>query len=438
MDNLVKNIENMEITNNEELILNKIIINLENLINNSLVPEKIIGFERPCDRNDFRNFENLINNYLNEILIELNNLKNYNIDKKLLIIDNVDLRIILLKLVIIIGEESELNVWNNSITLELSNKLLIEVCWFFGVEKISDIFINNDFDDRLRDIILLLRPKLLKNTWKSNPASVTCYKWVLHQVEMPGLLKYLTEVLPTALIVYDDYVPENRITGLICIRKILEHSSLQNEFLRSGYADVLYDALEKLTHEREVKYIIPLYNCITLILINIESANNTINPYEWTKRDDILATLLNNMELENNLELRHAYITSLPQLLTNIGCAKWCERLIRILSEYCGHHTDLKTLKATLQFAEIVLSMFHVRIPAHCLILYTAFLKLHYDLTETPIFDEEIIRSLERCIYLLYKVTPNIGSAIIRDDRMRIIIKNSIHTSCFSDTKYCN
>lgn len=43
---------------------------------------------------------------------------------------------------------------------------------------------------------------------------------------MPGLLKYLTEVLPTALIVYDDYVPENRITGLICIRKILEHSSL--------------------------------------------------------------------------------------------------------------------------------------------------------------------------------------------------------------------
>lgn len=184
MDNLVKNIENMEITNNEELILNKIIINLENLINNSLVPEKIIGFERPCDRNDFRNFENLINNYLNEILIELNNLKNYNIDKKLLIIDNVDLRIILLKLVIIIGEESELNVWNNSITLELSNKLLIEVCWFFGVEKISDIFINNDFDDRLRDIILLLRPKLLKNTWKSNPASVTCYKWVLHQVEV--------------------------------------------------------------------------------------------------------------------------------------------------------------------------------------------------------------------------------------------------------------
>ncbi|CAG5075954.1 Similar to TTI2: TELO2-interacting protein 2 (Homo sapiens) [Cotesia congregata] len=384
MDNLLKNIESMEITNTQELIINKIITNIENLINNCLVPQKLIGIDRPCDKNDFNDYSHTIDGNLIDLLAELNNLKNYNVDSRSLSIEDVDVREILLKSVIIIGEQSEKNPWNNSSTLELANKLLIELCWFFAVDKFSDVFANNDQDNRLRDILLLLRGKLLKSTWKTFPGSVCCYKWLLHQVEMPGLLKYLTEVLPTALIIYDDYVPENRIVGLICIRKILEHSSL------------------------------------------------------WTKRDDILATLLNNMELENNLELRHAYITSLPQLLTNIGCAKWCERLIRILSEYCGHHTDLKTLKATLQFAEIVLSMFHVRIPAHCLVLYTAFLKLHYDLTETPIFDEEIIRSLERCIYLLYKVTPNIGSAIIRDDRMRIIIKNSIHTSCFSDTKYCN
>lgn len=54
------------------------------------------------------------------------------------------------------------------------------------------------------------------------------------------------------------------------------------------------------------------------------------------------------MELEQDLELRHAYMLCLPQLLTNLGCAKWCERLTRVLSEYCSHHTDLRTLKATL------------------------------------------------------------------------------------------
>lgn len=55
------------------------------------------------------------------------------------------------------------------------------------------------------------------------------------------------------------------------------------------------------------------------------------------------------MEFEQNVELRRVYMLSLSQFLTNIGCAKWCERLTRILSEYCEHHTDLKTLKATLE-----------------------------------------------------------------------------------------
>lgn len=57
---------------------------------------------------------------------------------------------------------------------------------------------------------------------------------------------------------------------------------------------------------------------------------------------------------------------------------------------------------------------------------------------ETPTFDEEIIRCLEHCIHLLYKLTPTIGSSIIRDDRMRTIMKNSLHIVCPDDTKYCN
>lgn len=61
------------------------------------------------------------------------------------------------------------------------------------------------------------------------------------------------------------------------------------------------------------------------------------------------------MEFEQNVELRCVYMLSLPQLLTNIGCAKWCERLTRILTEYCEHHTDLKTLKATLEVNTLII-----------------------------------------------------------------------------------
>lgn len=78
---------------------------------------------------------------------------------------------------------------------------------------------------------------------------------------------------------------------------------------------------------------------------------------QWTTRDDVLSTLINNMEFEQNIELRHAYMSSLPQLITNIGCAKWCEALTRVLAEYCEHHTDLRTLKATLEVCCILKPM---------------------------------------------------------------------------------
>lgn len=70
---------------------------------------------------------------------------------------------------------------------------------------------------------------------------------------------------------------------------------------------------------------------------------------QWTARDEVLSNLIDNMAFEQNIELRHAYMSSLPQFLTNIGCGKWCEALARILVEYCEHHTDLRTLKATLE-----------------------------------------------------------------------------------------
>lgn len=184
MDNLLKNIESMEITNTQELIINKIIANIENLINNCLVPQKLVGSDRPCDKNDFNDYCHTIDGNLIDLLAELNNLKNYNVDSRSLSIEDVDVREILLKSVIVVGEQSEKNPWNNSSTLELANKLLLELCWFFGVDKFSDIFANNDEDNKLRDILLLLRGKLLKSTWKTFPGSVCCYKWLLHQVEV--------------------------------------------------------------------------------------------------------------------------------------------------------------------------------------------------------------------------------------------------------------
>lgn len=80
--------------------------------------------------------------------------------------------------------------------------------------------------------------------------------------------------------------------------------------------------------------------------------------------------------------------------------------------------------------------MFHLRVAAHCMPLYTALLKLHFDLTETPIFDKAIVQNLEDCICLLYELSPNIGCAVMNDDRMQSVIKNSLKVICQNDIKY--
>ncbi|KAK0092808.1 hypothetical protein PV326_000549 [Microctonus aethiopoides] len=433
MDTLMNDLGNMSISNGQ--INDALWDHWMNLINKIYVPQQMIALTRPCDEKDYENYRNLVDKYFDDIQSLLTRILPYtNLEQIMTTKSSSSIKTIGMHLILIIGEHSVKNVWNNPITITKAINLSLDICKLFNVSTLSQLFTTNS--DIFDNILLMLRPKLLKDIWKTYPSAVLCYKWLIHQIEIPGLQKHLFNVLPTALIIYDDFVPENRVIALECIDQILRHSSMQREFIDNGYLNVIYDALERLTHEREVRYIIPLYGCITRILTNIELVNDTIN-FEWSKRDDIIATLLDNMELEQNLELRHAYMTSLPQLLTNISCAKWCERLTRILAEYCEHHTDLRTLRVTLQTAETVLTLFHIRIPAHCTILYSAFLKLHFDLMETPTFDEEIIRCLERCIHLLYKLTPTIGSSIIRDDRMRTIMKNSLHIVCPDDTKYC-
>lgn len=80
--------------------------------------------------------------------------------------------------------------------------------------------------------------------------------------------------------------------------------------------------------------------------------------------------------------------------------------------------------------------MFHLRVAAHCVSLYTAFLKLHFDLTETPVFDREIMQNLEDCICLLYDRSRNVGRAVLNDDRIRPIFSCNMPLGCRGDITY--
>ncbi|KYN18632.1 hypothetical protein ALC57_09050 [Trachymyrmex cornetzi] len=115
---------------------------------------------------------------------------------------------------------------------------------------------------------------------------------------------------------------------------------------------------------------------------------NLYNFLLWTIRE-VFSTLIENMEFEQNIELR-VYMLSLPHLITNIGCVKWCEAVVRISIEYWEHYTDLRTM------AKTFFLMFRLRVGAYYAPLYTVFLKMHFDLTRLahPDYQEQNIIEL--------------------------------------------
>ncbi|XP_077257773.1 TELO2-interacting protein 2 [Temnothorax americanus] len=405
------------------------------LIQRSFAPRKTVGLERPCEEKDFREYGFVAERNLRNVRSMLQHISSSCREKRLRLNNATGtVRAFGANLLLLIGEHGEKNIWNTAECVSISKELLASFRDLYTCQSVSQFLSENE---NLRDLLLTLRPKLLKDTWKTYPSAVACYRWILREAEKPILFNYIGDVLPTALIILDDYFPDNVLIGLECIYQIIQHSYMKKGLIDSGYAKLIYHALEHLTHQKEVRYVIPLYSCMASLLATMEHWDNAINLFEWTTRDEVLSTLIGNMQLERNIELRHVYMLSLPQLITSIGCAKWCGALIRILAEYCERHTDLRTLKATLETAKTFLLMFRLRVAAHCAPLYTVFLKLHFDLTETPVFDRAIMQNLEDCICMLYQLSPNVGYAVINDDRMRSVLNGSLPVVCQGgDIKY--
>lgn len=69
---------------------------------------------------------------------------------------------------------------------------------------------------------------------------------------------------------------------------------------------------------------------------------------QWSRFDDVLDSVLENMELEHLIALREAYVQHLTSLVKapGIRIIRWSRRLLRILKEYLevsGNHSDIKT-----------------------------------------------------------------------------------------------
>lgn len=408
----MKELEGLQISGN--MTEQSLWVECMDLMEKSFVPQKQCGNERPCEEDDYREYRMIIDRNLQNIKSMLQHIILYcNKSDLQAYNDNTLVRSFAFNLIYLIGEHHEKNVWNTEESVSISKELIANFCQLYQYESISQFLMGHN---NLSMILEKFRYKLRKDSWKTYPSAVAWYKWILNQVEKQAFCDHIHEILPTALLIVDDYVPENVVIGLECLYQIIQHSDMNKNLIDTGYADVIFRALQALTYERKVILVKPVYACLGSLLAIMEHWNNDINVLEWTKRDHVLARLLSQMQLEQDVELRYSYMSSLPLIITNIGCGKFCERIAVVLARYCQRYIDLRVLKVTLQVVKTYLMMFRLQVSAHCVPLYMSLLQLHIDLTDIPIFDMEIIQNLKYCICLLYELTPNIGAAIMTDD----------------------
>ena len=384
---------------------------LDKIIIETLVPRFSNDTVRPCEEKDFSGYREKLENNLQNIDEYLDCL----IEGKISHSEN------LFKIIIVIGEQCCQNPWNTEKSVNTTRRLIPKICQIYEHEKIEDIINNKEV---LIQIIKFLRPKLLKNTWKSFPAAIVCYKWLLESIQVRTLSTFLSDVLPTALIIFDDYDEENKLIGLYCINKVTELCLNSRVLEECNYHQVIFDALMKETHKIQPNMIIFLYSCISNVLQIIEHSKEAhMSRFGWTKQDDVLRILLDNMELENDQNRRYAYITSLRIILNQSGLGKWSVRLSRVLSEYCEDERDLKTSEASIAVIKRFLNLYQPKDEKFYIAMYSSLLILRYKLDSNMNATKAFIKEVDDCISLLNKLSPSISEVIQKNEILKPFIK---------------
>lgn len=180
MNNLLQELEGLKISGDlsEESLWTACI----DLIQKTYVPEKTVGANRPCEENDFREYRQIVDRNLQNInamlqhIIHIHNQGNVQININTPIVGTFAINLLLL-----IGEQHEKNVWNTAESVCISKGLIEKILELYRYQSVSQFFMEQD---NLSAALIALRRKLLKNTWKTYPAAVACYKWILYQIEV--------------------------------------------------------------------------------------------------------------------------------------------------------------------------------------------------------------------------------------------------------------
>ncbi|XP_059486510.1 TELO2-interacting protein 2-like [Neocloeon triangulifer] len=276
--------------------------------------------ERPCVADDFAQIAPLINRIFDELFCEVKCIGQFSVEQLL-----DDEKSALVSLILACGEHSASRPWTSNFSTECSKKILIEISQN-GKVLVSQPMV-------LKILLNSICPKMAPNLWKSRPALVQCFSWIIFQIKSPTIGTNFPRLFPAVLVILDDWETENKILGCQLMENLVENVT-RAELQRNQYDHVIFDILQRLIYEREAKLVRVVVKCLSALVSKVDHRFN--QPFEMGRYDEALNVLLGQMELEQGLELRQAYAESLPLYLEagSICLALWSQKILRIVAEY--------------------------------------------------------------------------------------------------------
>jgi len=323
--------------------------------------------------------------------------------------------------VIICLEHDQICRWTTAQSIECAKTLLATVCTANGCDTF-DLLLNASDGGKfslIRRVLDEVLPKLTRTTWKLNPAASHVFRRCLLVTRQPLLSDFLPMFLPPMLLFVDDFEAKNRLSGLHCLRHIMEHSS-KTELRWYGRADVIYDSLMRAWFGCDDVALEAVVLCLFEVLDVVEASPcRASGPRSWGRHDDVFVKYVTNMEMESRVALRRVYAKHLRSFVSKLGITvvRHLTQLLRVVSDYLhvSDGPDERSRCDVLEALSVTLSEAWPRVPGHSDDIMKSLVRLLVDVKkENDTMSTSGHVSLEQraadCIQLLTKICPEYSS----------------------------
>lgn len=319
---------------------------------------------------------------------------------------------LVVSVILLCSEHMYEELWTTNCTHSNAQQLLNNLLIYLEKQSVKELLFTSK-RDLIHLLLTSLRPKLLKGTWKNYPAAAVSYKWIVHNIQSPNLTKWFPDLLPTALIIFDDHENKNKRLALDCLQHIVDNvPATYLEDCNGGL--LIYDTVKPLVYFCGDEIFPALISFLIILFSKTEQQPFTTDP-SWSRFDDVLSIWLPAMEMEQKISLRKVYIDILPNFLSAMGLpsTRWTKKLLNIFSEYIK---ERNTCEKALQALALFLKIGWVRLPYHVVDIFVILMETVINKADlqTDCDSCEIQDLVKICLYILKSAAPNEFNEVCR------------------------